>query len=304
MKNKSLSGAAIAPLIASAAILLPLAPGLAVAQKESIERGPVGTPTDRDLPGDATKYYGQRPNQYRDIGRRLAKLDLDGDFNYDGVIDNDDPADNGAFQQTPPGLVLGTGELSKLVLRLRPYHLDFKGRAVVSIQVDGINRADKSGRFASMDEEMASVGHIRVWKDASRNQLILDSQDPNRRLFEWAIDDSKYPANVPGIVPRTLYVEGVSESGEYSGDIRLLVKVQHRAEGATTTQFDSEKGGLGAKDAKGGLGKEPIEEPERSKTVKLKRFATGYDHILLTVQRLPHPKEFVDSNNDGVWKTR
>ena len=45
-------------------------------------------------------------------------------------IDNDDPADNGAFQQTPPGLVVGVGEMSKLILRLRPYRLDFKGRGL------------------------------------------------------------------------------------------------------------------------------------------------------------------------------
>ena len=79
------------------------------------ERSP-GYETDRDIPGDSTRYYGQRRNQFKDIGRRLAKIDLDADFNYDGVIDNDDPADNGAFQQTPPGLVVGVGYLAGVLL--------------------------------------------------------------------------------------------------------------------------------------------------------------------------------------------
>lgn len=256
------------------------------------ERSP-GYETDRDIPGDSTRYYGQRRNQFKDIGRRLAKIDLDADFNYDGVIDNDDPADNGAFQQTPPGLVVGVGELSQLILRLRPYHLDFKGRAVVSLQVDGINRGDKSGRFESAEEERARTGHIRVWRDASRRELILDSRDPSRKVFEWAIDDSKYPANVPGIVPRTLYVEGVGESGEYSGDVRLLVKVQHRKDGATTMTTS------GAKSAKG-----IVDGPTKSERVRFKKFATSYDHIVLTVQGTPRAKEFVNGNTSGVWARR
>ena len=206
MKSTIKSGASTATCLASLAVMLHLAPGLALAGEGQPDDGArvTGMRTDQDIPGDSNKYFGQRNSQFRDIGRRLAKIDLDGDFNYDGVIDNDDPADNGAFQQTPPGLVLGTGELSKLVLRLRPYHLDFKGRAVVSIQVDGINRGHKSGKFGSAEEERASVGHIKVWKDATRKELILDSRDSARRVFEWTIDDSKYPANVPGIGNDTL----------------------------------------------------------------------------------------------------
>jgi hypothetical protein len=252
----------------------------------------LGTPTcliaqetKRDLPGDATKYYGQRRNQYKDVARRLAKTDLDGDFNYDGVIDNDDPADNGAFQQTPPGLVVGVGEMSQLIVRIRPYRLDFNGQAVVSLQVDGINRASKSGEYASESEEMANMGHIRVWRDASKSQLILDSRDPNRRVFEWTIDDSKFPANVPGVVPRSLYVEGLSTSGEYNGDVRLLLKVQHRKTAATTVSEN---------------GKSVVVSDTGSKKTLFKRFGTAYDHILLTVNSSPQRKEIVVKNS-GVW---
>lgn len=286
--------ASAATCLAALAILLAPAP----ARAQEAQGGEPAAPfrTDLDIPGDSNKYFGQRSNQYRDIGRRLAKVDLDADFNYDGTIDNDDPADNGAFQQTPPGLVLGVGELSKLILRIRPYHLDFKGRAVVSIQVGGINRAAKSGLFASPDEERASVGHIKVWSDASRSNLLLDSRDPARRVHEWTIDDYKYPANVPGIVPRSLYVEGISQSGQYNGDIRLLLMVQHRVPGEPAVV-----------DPKSGLAgpKEVVEEEGRTtQGVQFKRFATAYDHILLTVQGGPHPKEYVNGNSEGVWKRR
>jgi len=296
MKTRATSSRPI--VVIALAALLPLATSGALAQEGSSNRG---IETARDIPGDSNKYYGQRRTQFKDAGRRLAKIDLDADFNYDGVIDNADPADNGAFQQTPPGLVVGVGELSQLIIRVRPYHLDFKGRAVVSLQVDGINRADKSGKFASAEEERSKVGHIKVWRDASRRQLILDSHDPQRQVFEWAIDDSKYPANVPGIVPRTLYVEGVGVSGDYSGDVRLLLKIQHREGGATTTPPPSD----GAKSGKGIIfDSGAAESGQESETVTFKRFATSYDHILLTVQGAPRPKEFVNDNTAGVWQKR
>ena len=167
---------------------------------------------------------------------------------------------------------------------------------MVSIQVDGINRGHKSGRFASAEDERANTGHIRVWRDATCKQLILDSRDPQRKVFEWAIDDSKYPVNVPGIVPRTLYVEGVEQSGEYNGDVRLLVKVQHRADGATTTVPSG-----GAKSGKGIVEAEPV---QKSKKVLFKRFSTSYDHIVLTIEGKPRPKEFINDNSAGVWKHR
>ncbi len=248
-----------------------------------------GLETDRDLAGDVTKYFGQRRNQYRDITRKLAKTDLDGDFNYDGVIDNDDPADNGAFQQTPPGLVVGVGELSQLILRITPYRLDFRGQAVVSLQVDGINRADKSGLYNSQDEEIANMGHVKVWRDASRSELLIDSRDPARRVYEWNFDDDKYPANVPGIIPRSVYVEGISPSGPYTGDVRLLLKVQHRQAGANVMPTDPGAKGVMVENTDG-----------KSERVYFKRFSTSYDHILLTIHQSPQTKEFVIKET-GVW---
>ncbi len=233
--------------------------------------------TNRDLPGDFHKYYGQRSTLYRDKERKLAKLDIDGDMNYDGKIDNWDPADNGAFQQTPPGLVVGAGEMSKLILRLTPYRVDFRGEAVVTLEVAGINRANKSGEFKDLDEELSSTGKVKIWKDLSRKELLIDSSDPTKRHCEWVVDDTKYPANLPGIVPRTVYVEGISPSENYIGDIRVLVSVSHRDRGSSRERFSESRKKL------------------------LKRFRTSFDHILLTVNPKPHKKDFINANAEKVW---
>jgi hypothetical protein len=236
-----------------------------------------GYETSRDLPGDFHKYYGQRINYYKDAERRIAKLDLDADLNYDGTIDNSDPADNGAFQQTPPGLVVGVGEMSKFVLRLNPYRVDFKGEAVVTLEVAGINRGDKSGSFDSLESELSSSGQVRIWRDASKTELLIDSRDPSKRFHEWVVDDGKYPANIPGFVPRTFYVEGVKRSGAYMGDVRVLVTVSHRADGGAREGFLASRKKL------------------------FKRFRTSFDHILVTVAGAPHPKEYINANVEKVW---
>ncbi|MEQ1935237.1 MAG: hypothetical protein ABL962_15365 [Fimbriimonadaceae bacterium] len=231
------------------------------------------TPTDLDLAGDMSRYFGQRANLYRDNNRKLAKLDLDADFNYDGTIDNFDPADGGAFEHTPPGLVVGVGELSKLIIRLTPYKIDYEGRAKVKLQIDGINRDEKSGKFTE-GSEAASMGHIRVWRDATKKEKILDSRDPNLRSFEWTLD-SRTPANLQ-IVPRTLYIEGLSSSPRHSGDIRLLVSVY---------------------DDNPNFAVNPKMDPRRW----VKTFRPTYDHILVTVRGAPHEKAYINNNSEGVW---
>lgn len=236
-----------------------------------------GVETQMDLPASYHKYYGQNVNYYLDNERKVAKIDLDADLNYDGIVSNEDPADNGAFEATPPGLVVGVGELSKLVLRLRPYRVDYQGDVVVTIEVAGINRAAPSGRFESFAEERASVGRIRVWKDAGKEKLLLDSGNPDLLVHEFVMDATKYPANLPGTVPRTLYVEGVSQSGAYVGDLRVLTTTSHRERGRTPKTF--------AEDRKN----------------QLKTFRTTFDHMLFTVTPRPMKKDFVNNNSDGVW---
>ncbi|QTN32016.1 hypothetical protein HZ994_06625 [Akkermansiaceae bacterium] len=236
-----------------------------------------GVETQMDLPGSFHKYYGQNVNYYRDGERKVAKLDLDGDLNYDGTISNEDPADNGAFQNTPPGLVVGVGELSKLVLRLIPYRIDYQGDVVVTIEVAGINRSVASGTFESFEEEQAAVGRIRVWRDAAKSELLLDSGKSDKLVHEFVMDASKYPANLPGTVPRTFYVEGVRPSGAYSGDLRVLTTVTHRSHGVTAETY--------AEDRKRGI----------------KTFRTTFDHMLFTVTPTPMKKDFINNNAEGVW---
>jgi hypothetical protein len=247
--------------------------------------------TNRDVPADFHKYFGQRVNSWRDRERQIAKLDMDADMNHDGTISNTDPADNGAFEATPPGMILGVGERTRVVIRLLPYRIDFDGEVVVTLEIEGINRSDKTGEFASLDEELSSMGHIRVWKDSSKKVLLLDSKDPAKRVVEFTTQYKTYPYNLPLEVPRFVFVEGVSPSPIHSGDIRLLVTCSHRAIGEPT-YADLTSGKTS--------GKEGTPAPEQSKSI-VKSFRTSFDHILFTVQPSPAPKEFINGNVEGVW---
>ncbi|HEY1083609.1 MAG TPA: hypothetical protein VGE29_15215 [Prosthecobacter sp.] len=257
--------------------------------KAPLEPAPPALQTNRDIPADFHKYFGQRVNSWRDRERQIAKLDMDADMNHDGTISNTDPADNGAFEATPPGMILGVGEMTRVVIRLVPYRIDFDGEVVVTLEVEGINRSAKTGDFASLDEELASVGHIRVWKDASRKHLLLDSRDPAKRVVEFTTQYKSYPYNLPLEVPRFVFVEGTKTSPIHTGDIRLLVTCSHRAIGESYADVSSGKTGKIA---------EPVEE---KKNPLFKSFRTSFDHILFTVQPKPSPKEFINGNNEGVW---
>ena len=233
--------------------------------------------TRMDIPGDFHKYYGQQVNQWNDSERKVAKIDLDMDLNYDGCIDNSDPADGGGFETTPPGCMIGVGEMTKCVIRVLPYRVDMDGEVVVTLEIAGINRGDASGEFASFEQETASVGHVRVWRDKDRKELLLDSSDPNRRFVEWFPHYHTYPYNMPNEVPRTVFVEGVGASPKYLGDLRLLCTVSQRAPGTKREQYMETRKKL------------------------LKSFRTTFDHILLTITKKPVAKEFINHNAEAVW---
>jgi hypothetical protein len=240
--------------------------------KAPVAGGAAGMRTSKDLLGA----YGETFNHRRAHSGKIAKLDVDGDFNYDGVIDNNDPADNGLVQSEGAGLVLGVGELSRLAIRLSPYQQDVTTRVRFELEVTGINRAIKTGAFNSLEEENASVGRIRVWADAGRKQLLLDSAHGDRRV--WSVEmDNLLPDTILNSVPRAVYVEGISPSGQYLGDLRLLARIiDVRADSA------AQKRGLFSKLA--GVG-----------------FRPSFDHILLTVQSYPHKKAYVNNNAEGIW---
>ena len=245
--------------------------------------------TNKDVPSDFHKYFGQRVNSWRDRERQIAKLDIDADLNHDGTISNRDPADSGAFEATPPGLILGEGELTRCIIRLLPYRVDFDGEVVVTMEVEGINRGVKSGDFSTLDEEIATMGHIRVWRNKDKKELLLDSRDPSKRVVEFTTQYKTYPYNLPIAVPRYVFIEGVKKSPQYTGDIRLLCTVSHRKLNETVAVTDGKNGKNAA----------PV-APEQG-NVNIKGFRTSFDHLLLTVQKDPTPKEFINNNNEGVW---
>lgn len=251
--------------------------------------------TNKDIPADFHKYFGQRVNSWRDRERQIAKLDLDADLNQDGVLSNSDPADGGAFEATPPGLILGEGEMTRVVLRLIPYRVDFDGEVVVTLELEGINRSVRTGEFEKLDDELSSIGHIRVWRDASKKQLVLDSRDPAKRVAEFTTDYKTYPYNLPLAVPRFVFVEGIKSSPKFTGDIRLLATVSHRS------PYEKQRASA-ALDQSVTAAKEPLAiTAEEAKKLGIVSFRTSFDHILLTVQKQPQKKEFINNNNEGAW---
>jgi hypothetical protein len=232
-----------------------------------------------------TKYYGQRQDEFKDEQREIAKVEIDGDFNYDGVISRDDPGDHGAFKRTPPGLILGVGELSKLIIRVNPYRVDFQADAVISLEVSGINRADPSGNFKNIDDEIANTSRVRIWKDPTKKDLLLDSHshDPKLRRIEWRFDNARLAPGgaITGMnlpfqpYPRTVYIEGVKPHGQYLGDVRVLLAC--------------ENGGPNGDQARRG---------------PFKKFRTTWNHFLVTVTPEPMEKEFVVPEAlQDVWIT-
>jgi len=287
------------PLLSQIASGIVVAMGVAICTAQAADPRPVVTETNKDFPSDFHKYFGQRINSWKDTERQIAKVDLDTDLNQDGVLSNTDPADGGAFEATPPGQVLGEGEMCRFVIRLSPYRVDFDGEVVVTLEVEGINRSAATGEFASLEEEIANMGHIRVWRNKDKKELLLDSRDPNRRVKEFTTQYKTYPYNLPIAVPRFVFVEGVKSSPLHSGDIRLLVTVSHRAINPAQPAYVEVP--ADPKNPAGKMVVQPVLAEGGSAKVGIKSFRTSFDHILITVQPEPLPKEFINDNNEGVW---
>lgn len=260
---------------------------------EAAEPRPLITETEKDLPASFHRFFGQRINSWKDSERQIAKVDLDTDLNQDGVVSDKDPADSGAFEATPPGQLLGEGELTRFVLRLLPYRVDFDGEVVVTLEVEGINRSSATGEFETFDQEVAETGRIRVWKNFDKKVLLLDSADPKKRVVEFTTRYKTYPYNLPIAVPRFFFVEGVKTSPRYTGDLRILATVSHRALSPEKQEFST-----AAKNV--ATAQETLPQSASDK-VGIKSFRTTFDHVLVTVQPEPLPKEFINGNNEGAW---
>lgn len=237
----------------------------------SSSSGVVLAETEMDLPGHYDKDFGMLPgSKLAETLRPISKIDMDGDMNYDGAIDNNDSTDGGPRENVAPGLQLGVGELTKLVIRYKTYENDFPGELYVQLSVSGVNRLSMSGKYSSEKEELESVGTIKVWADKEKKTLLLDSSDPAKRIKEWKADKDALKRGLPGSIPRIVYVEGAAASKKFEGDVRLMISSSHA------------------------LADGEIRQPSSI-------YRTAFDHILFTILDKPVEKGFVNDNAEGVW---
>lgn len=143
----------------------------------------------------------------------LGRVQIQGDVNFSSQIDEGDAAMGNEPKRNPHGLIIGAGEMTKLILTCQPnayrqrqvgepkVKMDFY-KLVSVLEVKGVNLGDKKGRFSSFEDEIASCGRVLVWLDSTRRQLLLDSSDPTRRRVEW-----QWASSVP---PERVFVEGVA----------------------------------------------------------------------------------------------
>lgn len=130
------------------------------------------------------------------------------DANKDGKIS---PKDNNKaylpLKTRTPGTSLWGKDLLKIgfdAIAIQPaphvtYHRnpgfqDYKTTA--SLEINGINLLARSGKFASFEEEYNACGRVKVWLDASRTKLLLDSGDYRLRRVEWLLAEGPVPAYV------------------------------------------------------------------------------------------------------------
>lgn len=152
-------------------------------------------------------WAGWGPGAGPRINAPLGTVGINADFNYDGQIWRNEAGND---KVTPPGLVIGTDEMTKVLLSCSPdpgyqsgsikVSMRFHKLAVI-LDVRGIDLSKKNGQYRSLDKEIEKCGRILVWADKNRQHLLLDSSDPTRRRLMWSYADS-----VP--LPH-VYVEGV-----------------------------------------------------------------------------------------------
>jgi hypothetical protein len=96
----------------------------------------------------------------------------------------------------------------------QPGFQDYK--TIASLEISGINLLARSGKFVSFEEEYNACGRVKVWLDASRTRLLLDSGDYRHRRVEWLLAE--------GPVPAYIYVE-TTAPGRAGSAFRLTASV-------------------------------------------------------------------------------
>ena len=156
------------------------------------------------------EWFGWGPGRGPRINTPLGKVGINADYNYDGRIRS---GEGGNSKVTPPGLIIDTSEMTKVVLSCNPdpVYLPQTGspevvlryhKLAVILDVRGVDLAQKNGQYRSLSREIEKCGRILVWADKNRQNLLLDSSDPTRRRLVWS-----YSESVP--LPH-VYVEGVN----------------------------------------------------------------------------------------------
>ncbi len=265
------------PVVSPTALNAVSAPATAPGAASPVAKGTSATGKADSVPGFPGKTDLDDPSNHdpslfvpadrtgRDGASRLSKVDLDADLNYDGTFQNSDPSDQSINETVPPGLELGKGEVSRLLVRFKTYETDFTGDLVVTLSVKPVNRDSTTGEFAS--NPGSSVGRVRIWADQARKQLLVDSGDNAKSSFQWKFDKSQRT----GGIPRSLYIEGVSVSPKFKGDVRVMVIASHSSGGAAP--------------APGSL------------------YLSAFDHLVVTVKDQPVKKDFINNNVEGIWSS-
>ena len=89
-------------------------------------------------------------------------------------------------------------------------------KTVVTLEIQGLNLMNRSGKFESFEDEHEKCGRILIWLDSRRETLLLDSGDYRQRQVEWLLAE--------GPVPQALYVEAITP-GQAGGTFRLTATI-------------------------------------------------------------------------------
>lgn len=167
--------------------------------------------------------FGFGVGYFPELDKSLGSVNIYADINYDGFLDSVDAAAIPDVERNPPGLIIGTRELARVDLSVihnarrqsvngSPDLKFLYHKTAAILDLRPINLGHRRGKFKTYEEEQSRSGRVRVWLEPTRQTLLLDSADPERRRVQWPAATS--------LPPKHVYVEGVA-SGD-SGTVMML----------------------------------------------------------------------------------
>ena len=207
MKTNTTPKATFGPILAFSLFGLIIGP---VNAEEALPAGFVNGPAlNAGWPDGSRPIAGQKlrltpEEREKRVARMWGRVDLDVDLNYDGEVANDS-SDDGSLEHSPPGLIIGKGEMSKMLIRLSPYRRSIdaveakksgnSSDLMVRLEARSIYLASKDGKFPSPDVEDQKAGHIRIWSDDKKSILLIDSKSESKKSVEWPLDSGQRAAH-------------------------------------------------------------------------------------------------------------